>query len=98
MPHNKRALSDDYFPDDFNERLVIDNNDHSNGLGQEIEVGDGMLDNEDDDDFREGDDVNNLMFLDNLGNPDAMGYDDQEEPEEEDDDVIRDDEIVMEED
>ena len=58
-----------------------------------------MLDNNDDDDFNDqnGAEMNDLMFLDNLGNG-QDGYDDMEEPEEEDDDMIRDDEIVMEED
>jgi hypothetical protein len=89
--YNRRAMSDDYFPEDFNDRMVEEN-------AAIMDMGDaGMLDNDDDDDFK-GNDANNLLFLDNLGNPDVQGYDDQDEPEEEDDDIIKDDEIVMEED
>lgn len=93
QPFNRRAMSDDYFPDDFNDRLLEDNTNPAM-----IDMGDGgMLDNDDDDDFQIAENGQNMMFLDNLGNPDAMGYNDDEEPEEEDDDVINDDEIVMEE-
>lgn len=50
-PYNRRAMSDDYFPDDFNDRLLDENT--NQGL---MELGEGgMLDNDDDDDFRSGD-------------------------------------------
>jgi len=69
-PYNRRAMSDDYFPDDFNDRLMDENNLAIMDMGDPA-----MLDNDDDDDFKECN-GNNLMFLDNLGNPDAQGYDD----------------------
>ena len=53
--NNKRALSDDYFPEEMNDRLD---------------------DNDEDDDVKACGVEDNLMYLDQLGNSDALGYDD----------------------
>lgn len=43
-------MSDDYFPDDFNERLLEENS--NPGMMEMVDA--GLIDNDDDEDFRSG--------------------------------------------